>query len=383
MEDISHLNVSWNVVKALLCNQTIMRTHQLNVTCEANASSADVSISPMVLRVVVCACVIFVIGTVFNVVLIITSSSNKRFRKSSWKYIMNLAVADILCMIAMALFAYYILVQPAHWSWYLFPSLDIFIASLSMLAVTAIALDRVNTVRSLERQISSLFHSKPNIVVASIWGYSLTIFTLALCRMYVDREHVYTKFVYWLATIVTFFGAVMVTFTCYIIITWYYVKYTFFSTKKQFVNTNSPPVMSTDGESAFVNINNNNNNKLLEVLEVEGMNIVREQKKKQKRVTKAFLTAITPLPFILGWSYFLGIQTYEFLSKTNISDPNHNIAMIIVPWLLSALNPILFILNTTSIRKQIKASLRQLLGLSSLKRKTPKSYDESIYLTEM
>ena len=372
MEDLSseQLNVSWNVLKAWLCNHTIIHTDKLNVTCETlnrgNNSyyiNGTEDISPEILKVAIMAGIIFLIGIIFNIGLLITSSNNKRFRKPSWKYITNLAVADILCMITMAGFVLYILATPVTWSNglhdYLFPSLDIFLSSASMLSVAAIALDRVYTIRFLEKQVSSPVILKPTLVIASIWGYSIIIFSLALCRIIVKRNRAFNKIVFWVATSIAFFGAVMVTIICYVIIIFYYIKYTF-SSSNQILNSSVPQLLRED--------------------ETDGINMVREHKIKQKRITKAFLTAMTPLPFIMGWSFFLGTQTYEIVTKKFITDIHYNIAMIIVPWLVSALNPVVYMLLTASIRKQVKTTLRRLFRFSTGK---PSHYDESIHLTEI
>lgn len=78
---------------------------------------------------------------------------------------------------------------------------------------------------------------------------------------------------------------------------------------------------------------------------------------REKRLSKILITAATPLPFILGWSFVLGTQTYEVISQTYVTDLRYNLAMVVVPWIVSALNPVIYLFGNKSLRKDIKCSL--------------------------
>ena len=121
---------------------------------------------------VVTAGVIFLLGIVLNVLLLVTLTNKKR----SWKYVKNLAIADVLCMGSMAGFVVYILA--ANWSANLhnFPSPDVFVSSASMLSVAAVAVERVRAIRLPQTQKvpTSAIIGKPRIIIGFIWGYSIS-----------------------------------------------------------------------------------------------------------------------------------------------------------------------------------------------------------------
>lgn len=375
LSDMDGLNVSWRELSAWLCNETFIRQYRWNITCPIvesdnigfNNTGGAVVVSPAVLKMVIMAGIIFLFGITFNVCLLVTLNSEKRFHKPSWKYVTNLAVADILCMISMAGFVLYILATPANWSnslhSYLFPSLDIFLSSASMLSVATVALDRVYAIMLLQKHNSSSVIGNPRLVIGIIWGYSIVVFTLALCRVVLKHIRVYNDFVFWLATGIAFFGAVIVTLTCYVIIVFYYIKYSCTWWLNWRMCSLTPQLLQKD------DLRND-------------IEIVSEQKLMQSRLAKILLTAVTPLPFIMGWSFFLGTQTYEVITKTYITDLHYNIAMIVVPWIVSALNPLIYMLISPSIRKKIGTSLRRFFGFYIEASKTS-HISESVRLTEV
>ena len=200
------------------------------------------------------------------------------------------------------------------------------------------------------------------------------MFGLSMGRI-LETNSTYEHIIFWTASAISLFGAVLVTLCCYVIIVCYYVKYVYFNTRH--VNTNNVATVTKLLRHDDVIMTTT-------TTEVE---TARREKVRRARLREIVVTGLTPVPFVVGWSFFLVTQTYEVASQTYIMNDHYNVAMIIVPWCVSAINPLMYILLTASIRKHVRCYWRKLsalTGISSGERSVQSSCSpESIQLTEV
>lgn len=71
------------------------------------------------------------------------------------------------------------------------------------------------------------------------------------------------------------------------------------------------------------------------------------------------------VPFTTGWTYFIGVHIYEHAYKKAIKNEMHNVAMIVVPWILSGLNPIVYLLLNRSLRKALLETVKKVCRQSA------------------
>ncbi|XP_057297596.1 melanocortin receptor 4-like [Hydractinia symbiolongicarpus] len=346
MDDVFHekLNMSWNGVYAMICNDTDSSMKEICAELSHHyqtANSTSQQSKDTLNKIIIAGIITFVVGVLFNLLLLITIWSRKNLHKSSWVFVSNLAIADILVLVSMAIYLFYIAYTP---SWptsvhiFLFPSLDIFLSSASMLSVASIAFDRLMALSLCQQFAERYNRMAPRSIITSIWLYSILIFLLAAGRMVLSQNHIYNMVVFWMATSVAFFASILLTFTCYIVIVVCYVR------KSGFYNKliQSSLVIKFLGDDLIV-------------LEGPLSNIGVTG----RRSAKSLILILASLPFLTGWSFFLGVQVYEVISGVFLTDFNLNMAMLLVPWAASAFNPIAYICLIRSIRQEVKKMLKR------------------------
>ena len=288
--------------------------------------------------VMVITVVIFVFGIVANLGLIALLSTKKRFFKPSWYCVLNLVVADVLVLLNMTAFVATSLLpkypMDGRLKMFLFPSLDMFLSSASMLSVAVIALDRIFTVLTF-KGVSSWYRTKKKlfvkIAIFLTWLYCLVLFGLSLARSFANTSDNYNVVVFWSATVVAFLGAITVTAVCYMFIAFLYIKYRVLDA-----------MSSRDAVSVT----------LLNKCEL-GNKRGRHQQNSSKKLAKALWVCVAPLPFLGGWCFYLGVQTYEMINDTYLDSKTLNMAMLFVPWAVSAFNPIMYFATQKALRKEL------------------------------
>ena len=283
--------------------------------------------------------IIFVFGIIANLGLVALLSTKKRFFKPSWFCVFNLVVADVLVLLNMAAFVA-ISSLPRYpiegrLKMFLFPSLDMFLSSASMLSVAVIALDRFFTVLTF-KGFSGWYRTKNKlfvkVAILLTWLYCFVLFGLSLARSFTDTSNKYNITVFWCAIVVAFLGAIAVTAFCYLSIACLYFKHRVMN------------AMSSRRDTVSVN--------LLTTKFSLGKRISR-QSNASKKVTKALWVCIAPLPFLAGWCFYLGVQTYEMINETYLDSKSLNMAMLLVPWALSAFNPVMYFATQRALRREL------------------------------
>lgn len=288
--------------------------------------------------VLVITSVIFVFGIIANLGLVTLLSTKKRFFKPSWYCVFNLVVADVLVLLNMAAFVTTMLLPKypldGLLKMFLFPSLDMFLSSASMLSVAIIALDRFFTVLTF-KGFSRWYRTKNKlfvkVAILLTWFYCLVLFGLSLARSFTNTSENYNIIVFWCAIVVAFLGAIGVTAICYLSIACLYLKHRVMDAMSS-QNTASMNLLATRCE-----------------LDKGGC----REPNASKKVTKALWVCIAPLPFLAGWCFYLGVQTYEMINDTYLDSKSLNMAMLFVPWAVSAFNPIMYFATQRALRKEL------------------------------
>jgi len=283
-----------------------------------------------------CICV-FVLGIAFNAGLLTLLLTQKRFFKPSWYYVCSLFVADVLMLFNMVAFVIAML-RPLYplqgrLEVYLFPSLDIFLSSASMLSVAAIALDRMFTI-CMFKNLSIWYRRRKllisKVVVPSIWLYCIAMLLASLVRVFAKTTDKYNVVLFWIAAVFALVGAVGVTGISYLVIAITYIKHRFWDTTKSTGNSSVESLTETQ----------HRNGKLI-------------RRNSPTKVAKAFWICLAPIPFIAGWSFFLGVQCYEIIFDVFLNSQALNLAMMFVPWIVSAFNPVMYFLIHKKLRNAV------------------------------
>ena len=341
------------------CNSSISFSPPINDsghTAVASKSALSTHYGRVVLAI---TAVIFVFGIVSNIGLVALLSTQKRFFKPSWYCVCNLVAADILVLLNMAAFVTTSMLPKyplqGRLRIFLFPSLDMFLSSASMLSVAVIALDRLLSVTTFKgvsvwyRRRSKLF---VKITILLTWIYCLALFAFSLTRSFAATSDSYNIAVFWSATVVAFLGAITVTAVCYLSIALLYVKHRVLNALRSQDSVSMTLIANSKkcgrfGHNSNNNNNNNNNN---------NKNNLKNQSPpciSSKKITKALWICVAPLPFLAGWCFYLGVQTYEMLNDTYLDSRALNMAMLLVPWAVSAFNPIMYFLTQRALRKEL------------------------------
>lgn len=284
--------------------------------------------------------VLSIVGFPTNAIIIYLVSKHRNLKNATNYFVSSLAIADLIVLICMLFWNYgkEMMYRYAEYR-FLFPSIDVYTGTLSMLNVACVSADRAIAVSwplQYERVVTT---KRALFVIFSIWAYSLVILILGLIRKNITN-HTYQKCVLYLGY-GNFFVAALVTLLCYIVIFLIVFPKLKASRKLEKLMSYSRFTFSQGAEQEL-NGNKKKNPRLL----------LREIK-----VTGNVLLIV--VPFTIGWTFFIGTHFYEEFNPP-LRNQMHNLVMIIFPWILSGLNPIIYLLVNRSLRQTFCESLRKL-----------------------
>ena len=268
----------------------------------------------------------FFIGFPTNFIIIYLVMRRRILRTSTNVFVCSLAVADILVLMCMifwttSLHAFpdsKILVQ------YVYPSLDMFLGIASLLNVACVSAERAVAVAYSMKYETFVTKKRTTLIICCLWIYSLLMLILALMRIPI-RRNIYNKVVLYLG------------FICYIIpVTIVSVSY---------------------GIISFVVVNKRKKMSLLQKT-VENMSLFydtsehksRRRRKMLKELKISGNLLLIVIPFTTGWTFFIGTHIHEEVIRKGLKNLVHNFILIIIPWLLSGLNPVLYLILNRSLR---------------------------------
>ena len=322
MEDLyKHLNltISFQKFKLWFCQQQdVNLSFYIEHFCP-NVVNNEVNEKEL-LQLLIITVTIFISGLILHI-LLLYKVVNLIQRRYCFTLLTNLIVTGILILISMMAFMIYIFNFPQLRSdalhQYIFPSIDILLSSVSLFSISVMSIEKV-AMTSNAVKIKRFFHPKLcKRVLIGIWVYNVIVFMISLSR-------VYWKFNQYFETLFTVTVVSIILLTCFITVVCYLTIVCKMISQSCRCNIDSPVLLH------FQPIN----------------------KKKRSKILKNSLISISVfLPFTFGWIFYLSINSYEILFKTFIDNKHLDFAMIIVPWIVTATNPIVVIAFNKSFRK--------------------------------
>ena len=268
----------------------------------------------------------FTIGFPTNLIIILLVSRRRNLKNPTNYFVSSLAVADVLVLLWMVMWLIGISNFGTHIFYkYISSSLDIFLGIASMLNVAAVSVDRAIAVvypLSYEKIVTG---RRSFFVIAACWMYSIIILIAALLRTNVNCK-TYDDVVLYIG-FSSYFIPVSLIIVCYTLIFLVILPKLKEIRELEKVIANARHIFS--GASTKKKLGRR---KLFRELKVTG-NVL-----------------VIVIPFTVGWTFLIGTHLYEE-TKMKISDNAHNFTMIIIPWILSGLNPILYLMLNRSLRQ--------------------------------
>ena len=272
--------------------------------------------------------IIIPIGCIGNSLVILTI--NRTVRNHNYVpmlFIKNLAIADVMSLIGFVL----IYIPYKHWiempielRRYLFPSFDIFVGSASLMFVMAISMDRTMAVVFPFKHFSGTINSKGRISSFLIWFFAFLLFALSLVRIGF-HDVAYSTHLYYVTIFIAFFlpcSLVLISYTVIIVVT---------------IRSNQKLVRENARRNSISN---------------HGLSRFRE-------IKLAINVTVIIFPIMFGWGFVASVSIYEELTKAKLSEVVDNL-ILIVPITMSSINPLVYLMMTSSLRKNSIKTLHSL-----------------------
>jgi len=287
------------------------------------------------------------IGFFANALILLTVYKVKHLRNTTGYFICNLAIADLLVIVVMILFVTTfgsgsISVQNPRVTEFLFLTLEAVIGSASLLHVTVVTIERGIAVSMPLRYTRYLNERTANKMIAGIWIYCLILLVMGLLRIPIVSE-AYSDVFFFVAATLSFF------IPCILVIVSY-----------SFIIVTALKSMKIERKISSV---------LAVISDQENLEKVKSMRPARFREIKiAFNVAIMTVPFVCGWGYFMACTIYEIVADDDITG-FQNWLIPFVPFVISCLNPLTYLMFTRSLRK----SSLMLLSRSKLCKKLTQS----------
>ena len=297
----------------------------------------------------ICSLIFFAVGIPPNIAIIYIISTVRKLGSPINRVVVSLAFSDCLYLawytITLLDQIYDFIPYPQNMERYFLPSIDMFMASASIVNVAALSVDRLVGCLYPLRYESLMVTKAPRIIVFA-WSYSIIICFASFFRMLIESQ-VYRMIVFCISVALSFGLPVLTVVITYIIILVCAHK-SIKRTKELHRSVNSSQKESSfDSNSNFTDYNQTNAQRR------KNQSFYREFK-----VTMIILLIV--FPFTLGWTYYVGAQIYEWVSGRQFTGFFMNITFHLTPSLVSALNPYIYFVLSKSFRSAIKRKFRNL-----------------------
>ena len=311
--------------------------HTLNETTPKPSAYGTQGMHPLYIALYTFAAILILPGLIGNSLIIATVSKLRTLHCATNYLICSLAAADLVMMFVMVAFLIYDGFQwrlPSDIQYWLFPSLDIAVASASIMSLAAVSFDRgLAVVRPLH--YDQIFTRKRAIhIIKGIWGYVALIFTLSVLRCKILNK----GYQYSVLTLAYFMGFII---PCIIVIISYAII--LFTTLRimKLSKTFERSLRSVRGEE---NQDKGQRTKKLQLHEA--------------KVAVNFMLIL--VPFMLGWGFYFGTFWSEHIDGDLRSrSPLYEWFLLVIPWFISSINPIVYILFTKLLRHGCRKLIRK------------------------
>ncbi|XP_066936660.1 alpha-1A adrenergic receptor-like [Clytia hemisphaerica] len=279
----------------------------------------------------------FFVGFPTNLIIIYLVLRRRRLRNPTNYFVCSLAVADVLVLIWLLIWVLGIhnILSTVEVKKFIIPTIDIFLGVASIINVACVSADRGIAVVYPLRYEFILTKRRSVYAILFVWCYAFALLIAAFLRIRYQNETFYAVILY--VGFMSYFVPVTIIVVSYSII--------FLVIVRKLKSIRDLERVS----NAVANQNGEQNDK--------------KKRRRRKLLRELKVTAnilLIVLPFTTGWSYFIGTHIYEHAYQTIIKNDAHNIAMIVIPWLLSGLNPIVYLLLNRSLRKAMVETVKKL-----------------------
>ena len=342
-----------NDTKPFLLNNisTLSTTTTTTTTVTVNNNlissiNAEVKLTYDIINVL--ACILFFFGIPPNVAIIYFVLTVRKLGSPINKIVVSLAFTDCLYLVwyLVTLMDQMYLFIPftEGMSRFFYPSLDMFMASSSMVNVAALSVDRLIGCLYPLRYESMMQEKAPRIILFS-WSYSIFICLISFVRI-AFHNNVYQFIVFYIGVAFSFgipVVTVIVTYGTILVCAHRSIKRT--KDLHKSVNACQREEVGFDTSESF---------SIDEQIQRRKQRFSREMK-----VTVIILVIV--FPFTLGWTFYVGVQIYENVTGDVFRGIFFNVLFHLTPSLVSSLNPYIFILLSKSFRSVIKRKFRNIL----------------------
>ena len=273
------------------------------------------------------AAVIFIPGLLANGMIIFALFKVEKLRIASNYLIGSLAVADLMMMAIMVSFVLSDVFQ-VDIPFYLFPSLDILVGSASIINLAGVSFDRATAVMRPFHYHDTINLRKTLLAIKCIWIYAFAIFILGMLRQVIASE-AYHLTVLYIAYFFGFFVPCIVIVVSYALILYATVK-----------NVKLSRSVAKAVYNAAANLNDESKT-----------NFSRSRHLRIQEIKMAGNFMVILLPFLAGWSFFFCTSFHELVVGHYVRSSLYEWFLLVVPWVSSSINPVVYLLSTASLRK--------------------------------
>jgi len=314
--------------------------------------------------------ILFFIGFPGNMTIIYLVSKHQHLKNATNFFVSSLAVADLIVLMSMLfwiigtkVFDYGMELK------YIYSSLDLFGGILSMLNVFCVSADRAIAVTYPLRYERIVTKRRSVVITFAIMCFSLCLLVAGILRVinplkrdmsyYKDDSYIYHRVVDYICYIM-FFVAISGTMLCYTLI--------FLIVFHKLKGSRKLEKLMSHTRNAFTED------------EAPDQPECQERKRSHSILFREIKVTLNILiivfPFTAGWTFFIGTHLYEDINHT-VESVTYNFFMVIIPWLLSVLNPVIYLVVNRSLRQCFCKTVHKLMSQLTFQPRDRPVLDES------
>ena len=350
----ANLTVAESFFKSFCCTEKLLdnlcsefAAIQLNFTLKLNCPNIESSVPNIAshtlddVLTLILMTILIPIGLTGNLLILYAILKMKCLPIQTGYFLCSLAVADIGVIFEFIGFFVYHKNDdpiPERVHMYLLPSLDIFFAAVSLLQVTLISIERAVAVTWPLKYPSYISAKRAKHIVQIIWIISFIIFTVAMLRIVITSIF-YESFVFYAsATLILFIPLVTIV-----------VAYTFI-----IISVYQNLTQERQRLKVLTILLRSNSNITMNKNENERKNSWTLTTTRCREIKVSINVAMIVLPFLLCWGFFVSAHVYERTTGYRF-EGMCNWILFVLPFGVSSLNPMLYLLFTRSLRKSVKS----------------------------
>ena len=326
---------NWSLTKLCLDFGKAHLKEKINLTC-ADRNSFDLNKYNLYTYLLLSICL--PLGLVANSLILYAVLRHRCLPRPTGFFLCSLAIGDIgviLEFVSFVIYNQHFEGIPDRATKFLLPSFNLLFASVSLLQISVISIERAIAV-SLPLSYSKLVtSSRARCSTLFVWAISFTYFTLSIARIPIKLKK-YANFFFYLCAVTLLFVPMIVVLFCYAMVL--FNAYQQLKQEKRRLKTLSTLMYPRISESKDMHRNFHKNMHLNRFKELKiSANI-----------------AVIVLPFLCCWGFFTFVHVYEELNDIQF-DGFTNWLVVALPFVVSSTNPIVYLLLTRSLREAVRS----------------------------